>query len=149
MRLIAVNVGEITAMLIGMLGTTAQLYISDLREKTWRGQLGRALQAKAPGGKAFGYDVVEPDGKTSRAGERRINQAEAAIVRRIFCEFADGRNPRAIAKSLNAEGIPGPEGRPWGDTRLRKGPAHRQVRRPPEPAGETGDRAGAASARCR
>jgi site-specific DNA recombinase len=52
-KLFAVNVGEITAMHIGMLGTAAQLYISDLREKTWRGQLGRALQGKMPGGKAW------------------------------------------------------------------------------------------------
>jgi site-specific DNA recombinase len=118
-RLFSVNVGEITAMHIGMLGTMAQLYISDLREKTWRGQLGRALQGKMPGGKAFGYDVVESSGKTSGAGERSINEAEAAIVRRIFCEFADGRSPRAIAKSLNAAGIPGPGGRPWGDTTIR------------------------------
>src|SRR5215470_4051145 len=59
-KLAATNVGEITAMHVGMLGTMAQLYISDLREKTWRGQLGRALQGKLPGGKAYGYDVVEP-----------------------------------------------------------------------------------------
>ena len=118
-KLFAVNVGEITAMHIGMLGTAAQLYISDLREKTWRGQLGRALQGKMPGGRAYGYDVVEPNGKASGAGERRINQSEAAIVRRIFCEFADGRSPRAIAKSLNAADIPGPGGRPWGDTTFR------------------------------
>ena len=52
--LVAVNVGEITAMHIGMLGTKAQLYLSDLKQKTWRGQLGRALQGKVPGGKAYG-----------------------------------------------------------------------------------------------
>jgi Recombinase len=63
--------------------------------------------------------VVEPGGKASGAGDRRINEAEAAIVRRIFCEFADGRSPRAIAKSLNAAGIPGPGSRPWGDTTIR------------------------------
>ena len=32
--LVAVNVGEITAMHIGMLGTMAQLYLSDLKQKT-------------------------------------------------------------------------------------------------------------------
>lgn len=35
--LVAVNVGEITAMHIGLLGTMAQLYLSDLKQKTWRG----------------------------------------------------------------------------------------------------------------
>src|ERR1700751_2576749 len=57
-KLVAVNVGEIGTMHIGMLGTMAQLYLSDLRAKTWRGQLGRALQGKLPGGKAYGYDLV-------------------------------------------------------------------------------------------
>ena len=113
-KLHAVNVGEIGAMHIGMLGTMAQLYLSDLREKTWRGQLGRALLGKVPGGKAYGYDIVG-----TGAGERRINPAEARVVQRIFGEFAAGDSPRAIARQLNAERIPGPEGRPWGDTTIR------------------------------
>jgi DNA invertase Pin-like site-specific DNA recombinase len=112
--LYAVHVGEIGAMHIGLLGTMAQLYLSDLREKTWRGQLGKALQGKLPGGKAYGYDVVAPG-----TGERRINALEARIVSRIFREFADGSSPCAIAKRLNLESIPGPEGRPWGDTTIR------------------------------
>jgi site-specific DNA recombinase len=36
-----------------------------------------------------------------------------------FSEFAAGRSPRAIARALNAGGIPGPGGRPWGDTTIR------------------------------
>src|SRR5262249_27277787 len=43
----------------------------------------------------------------------------AKIVCRIFTEFANGQSPRAIAKQLNAEGVPGPDGRPWGDTTIR------------------------------
>jgi DNA invertase Pin-like site-specific DNA recombinase len=112
-KLHAANVGEITAMHIGLLGTMAQLYLSDLREKTWRGQLGRALQGKLPGGKAYGYDLV------GQSGERRINAAEAAVVCRIFEAFAAGQSPRAIAKQLNSESVPGPDGRPWGDTTIR------------------------------
>jgi site-specific DNA recombinase len=120
-KLYAVATGEITGMHIGMLGTMAQLFLADLREKTWRGQLGRALQGKQPGGKAFGYDVVEPDPRDRRGehGERCINEAEAATVRRIFLAFADGHSPRAVARELNEEGIPGPGGRPWGDTTIR------------------------------
>lgn len=113
-KLFASNVGEITPMHIGMLGTMAQLYISDLREKTWRGQLGRALQGKIPGGKSYGYDIVG-----SSPGERAINEIEAAVVRRIFGAFAGGDSPRAIAKQLNKERVPGPAGRPWGDTTIR------------------------------
>jgi site-specific DNA recombinase len=108
----AVNVGEIGAMHIGMLGTMAQLYLSDLREKTWSGQLGRVLLGKVPGGKAYGYDVAG-------SGKRNINLSEAATIRRIFEEFAAGRSPRAIAKQLNLELVPGPGGKPWGDTTIR------------------------------
>ena len=110
----AVNLGQITTMHVGLLGTMAQLYLSDLKDKTKRGQLGRALAGKIPGGKAFGYDLV--DGKT---GERQINSAEAATVRRIFQDYATGSSPRAIAKALNAAGVPGPNGREWQDTTIR------------------------------
>jgi DNA invertase Pin-like site-specific DNA recombinase len=113
-KLITTNLGEITPMHIGMFGTMAQVFISDLREKTWRGQLGRALQGKIPGGKAYGYDVVG-----TGQGERAINEAEAAVVRRIFESFARGDSPRAIAKQLNKERVAGPGGRPWGDTTIR------------------------------
>ena len=109
------STGEVTTMHVGMLGTMAQLYLSDLREKTRRGQLGRVLKGRIPGGKAYAYDVV--DG--AEGGVRRINEAEASVVRRIFHTFAAGQSPRAIAKALNAEGVPGPRGRPWRDTTIR------------------------------
>jgi DNA invertase Pin-like site-specific DNA recombinase len=112
-----VATGEITAMHVGMLGTMAQMYLKDLAEKTRRGQLGRALKGKIPGGRAYGYDVL-PAGADG-AGERRINSAEAAVVQHIFALFAAGTSPRAIAKQLNAEGVPGPDGREWRDTTIR------------------------------
>jgi hypothetical protein len=88
--------------------------LSDLKEKTRRGQLGRVLAGKIPGGKAYGYKVVE-----GRRGERQVNDAEATVVRRIFRDFAAGKSPQAIAKALNSEGIPGPEERQWRDTTIR------------------------------
>ena len=71
--------------------------------------------------RAFGYDVVkrtDSEGEPVR-GERKINEAEATVVRRIFREFAAGKSPRAIATDLNRDGIPGPFGRTWGDTTIR------------------------------
>lgn len=38
---------------------------------------------------------------------------DAAVVRRIFAEYRGGQSPRAIAKRLNGEGIPGPRGGKW------------------------------------
>ncbi|MEQ9190988.1 MAG: recombinase family protein [Alphaproteobacteria bacterium] len=110
----ACNLGQVTTMHIGLMGTMAQLYLSDLKEKTKRGQLGRALAGKIPGGKAFGYDLV-----ADQSGERGINVSEAATVRRIFRDYAAGQSPRSIARKLNAEGVPGPEGRTWIDTTIR------------------------------
>src|SRR5919106_791277 len=110
----AVNIGPVTTMHVGLLGTMAQLYLSDLKEKTRRGQLGRALAGKIPGGKAYGYRLGD-----GHPGERQIDQAEALVVRRIFRDFAAGTSPQAIAKTLNAEAIPGPDGREWRDTTIR------------------------------
>jgi site-specific DNA recombinase len=46
--LYAVKLGEVTTLHVGLLGTMAQLYLTDLRDKTKRGQLGRALAGKIP-----------------------------------------------------------------------------------------------------
>ena len=112
----AVSTGEVTAMHVGLLGTMAQMQLKDLGEKTRRGQLGRALKGRIPGGNAYGYRVLPAT--ADGAGARRIEPTEAAVVRRIFDLFAAGSSPRAIAKRLNAEGVPGPDGRPWGDTTI-------------------------------
>jgi site-specific DNA recombinase len=116
-RLFALNVGEVTPIHTAVMGMMAQHYVKDLAQKTKRGQLGRALKGKLPGGKAFGYDVLPAD--ADGAGHRRINEAEAAVVTRIFEDYAQGQSPRTMARVLNEEGVPGPEGRPWGDTTIR------------------------------
>lgn len=113
-KLHAVNMGRVTAMHVGLLGTMAQLYLSDLKDKTRRGQLGRALAGKIPGGKAYGYSLVD-----GHSGDRQIVEAEAFVIQRIFRDFGVGVSPRAIAKALNSEGVPGPDGREWRDTTIR------------------------------
>ena len=52
-------------------------------------------------------------------GDREINPAEAEVVRRVFRDFAAGVGPRTIARMLNDEGVPGPNGKPWGDITIR------------------------------
>jgi site-specific DNA recombinase len=65
----------------------------------------------------FGYDNVDvlgPDGKRSHV-EQRINEAEAAIVRRIFTLCAEGVGQNRIARILSAERAIAPrsqQGRP-------------------------------------
>ena len=115
----AINIGHVTQMHIGIMGTMAQMTLTDMRDKVRRGQLGRARAGRIPGGLGYGYEVVAPPPGARESGERRIVPAEAAVVRRIFRDYAAGVSPRALARRLNGEGIPGPEGRLWIDTTIR------------------------------
>ncbi len=120
-QLITLSEGEINELHVGLKGTMNALFLKDLAQKTHRGLEGRVRQGFSGGGNAYGYDVVrETDtrGEPLR-GKRRINEVQAQSIRRIFQEFAAGCSPRAIAKALNAEGVPGPKCRPWRDTTIR------------------------------
>ena len=115
----AINIGEVTQMHIGIMGTMAQMTLSDMRDKVRRGQLGRARAGRIPGGLAYGYEVVPPALGIQEGGERRIVPHQAQVVQRIFKDYAAGVSPRALAARLNAGAVPGPDGRPWGDTTIR------------------------------
>ncbi len=120
-QIVTLAEGEISELHVGLKGTMNALFLKDLAAKTHRGLRGRVEKGKAGGGLRYGYDVVkrtDSEGEPVR-GERKINETEAAIVRRIFREFAVGRSPRAIATDLNRDGIPGPCGHTWGDTTIR------------------------------
>jgi site-specific DNA recombinase len=108
--------GEVNELHIGLKGTMGALYLRDLADKTRRGLRRRIEAGKSGGGNSFGYDVVRTVGDNGEPvrGERRINRPQAAIVERIFREYANGLSPRAIAKELNKEGIRGPSGKAWG-----------------------------------
>jgi site-specific DNA recombinase len=113
--------GEISELHVGLKGTMNALFLKDLAAKTHRGMRGRVEKGKAGGGLCYGYDVVkrhDREGEPIR-GERKINEAEAAIVRRIFREFASGCSPLSIATDLNRDGVPGPFGHTWSDTTIR------------------------------
>ncbi|WP_085885898.1 recombinase family protein [Oceanibacterium hippocampi] len=109
-RLVTCTEGPISELHVGVKGMMGALYLKDL-----------ARAGRSAGGNAFGYDVVvERDSNGEPvAGGRSINEGEAATVRRIFRDYAAGRSPRQIARTLNEEGVPGPGGRAWGDTTIR------------------------------
>jgi hypothetical protein len=95
------------------------LFVKDLVQKTRRGLRGRVEAGLSGGGNSYGYRVVRrllADG-TPVTGEREVDSVEAAIVARIFTEYAVGQPPRKIAARLNAEGIPGPRG-PWSGSTI-------------------------------
>ncbi|WP_084587814.1 recombinase family protein [Devosia riboflavina] len=112
--------GEISSLHIGLKGTMNALFLKDLAAKTHRGMRGRVEKGKSGGGLTYGYDVVRGVDATGdyTHGERRINDAEANIVRRIFSEHLKGLSPTAIAKQLNSEGIAGPLGGTWGPSTI-------------------------------
>ena len=89
------------------------------RQRTYDAMIRKAKAGHVTGGRVFGYDNVEiagPDGQRSHV-ERRINEAEATVVRRIFELSADGIGLTGIAKTLNADGATSPrppQGRPAG-----------------------------------
>ncbi|MDT8855235.1 recombinase family protein [Paracoccaceae bacterium Fryx2] len=115
-----VSEGAISEMHIGLKGTMNALFLKDLAVKTHRGLKGRALAGKSAGGLTYGYRAVralDRNGDLIR-GERVIEPAEAAIVRRIFRNYAKGVSPKKIAEQLNLEGITGPQGGPWGTSTI-------------------------------
>jgi DNA invertase Pin-like site-specific DNA recombinase len=120
-RILTLAEGEISELHVGLKGTMNALFLKDLAAKTHRGLEGRVREGRSGGGLCYGYDVVrEHDARDEPIrGGRRVNEAEAEVVRRIFREFAAGKPPRAIARGLNADRVPGPRGRPWSDTTIR------------------------------
>ncbi len=120
-KLVTVAEGEVNELHVGLKGTMNALFLKDLAAKTHRGLAGRVEDGKSGGGLCYGYDVVrqlDARGEPMR-GDRSINPDQAPVVARIFQMFADGNSPIAIAKTLNAENVPGPEGRAWRDTTIR------------------------------
>ena len=93
--------------------------------RTWRTRSAEVLEAAwrlaSPAVvNSFGYDVVKrlgSDGQPLR-DDRRINEAEADVIRRIFRDYDVGKSPKQIAFELNAEGIAGPAGREKLDASL-------------------------------
>ncbi|MCD1636441.1 recombinase family protein, partial [Martelella mediterranea] len=111
-----ISEGSIDEMHIGLKGTMNALYLKDLGKKTREGLRGRASAGKSAGGKTYGYDVVARRDQVGEPvhGERAINRSEAAIVQRIFREYANGISPKKIAEALNREQVPAPRGKHWG-----------------------------------
>ena len=82
------------------------------RQRTYDAMVRIARAGHVAGGRCFGYTNVDVfAGGTDANGRPQrshviftINEAEAAVVRRLFQLCAEGRGMRAIAKQLNDEG---------------------------------------------
>ncbi|MCB5945194.1 recombinase family protein [Acidocella sp. KAb 2-4] len=119
-RFVTVAEGEISELHVGLKGTMNALLLKDLGQKTHRGLEGRVQAGKNPGGICYGYRPVRQltaEG-TLTTGDRAIDEAEAAIVRRIFRAYVGGQSAYAIARQLNAEKVPGPRDGSWSASLL-------------------------------
>lgn len=97
---------------VGVRGLMAEIYVDELAERTHRGLTGRALAGASAGGLPYGYHVTA-------VGQRAVDAAQAAVVRRIYAEYLAGASPREIAAGLNRDRIPAPRGHQWGQSAVR------------------------------
>lgn len=108
--------GHITKLHIAFKGAMNEMYLDDMGDKLRRGQSARIAAGFALSSCPYGYrvkrGVVDERGRNVN-GVREIHPEEAAVVRRIFREYAAGRGLATIIRGLNADCIPGIHGKPW------------------------------------
>ncbi|EGJ22914.1 recombinase [Cereibacter sphaeroides WS8N] len=110
-ELFALDGGFLDALRVGFTSTMAQAFLENLAFKTQRGLRARVASGHSAGGRAYGYRNRLDEQGQAVAGELEIDEAEAAVVRRIFRDYAAGISPQQIASRLNAEFIASPRGR--------------------------------------
>jgi site-specific DNA recombinase len=125
--IVTVAEGEVTPLHVAFTGAMNSMALTLLAEKTWTGLEGRVLQGCSGGGISYGYRIDETrngkDGDAYRAGKgdrgyRVIDPEQAAVVERIFRDYASGLAPRAIAFALNKEGVAGPRASAWAQSTI-------------------------------
>ncbi|MDE2959665.1 MAG: recombinase family protein [Chloroflexota bacterium] len=99
-----------------VLGFSASQEHAEIRERTMRGRRAVALAGRVPVGSSdgtYGYDYLKA------TKQRVVNEAEAAVVKRIFRLYVDGWSMYRISKQLNEEGIPTKTGVRWQGASIR------------------------------
>lgn len=102
-------------LLIG--STVGDAFVKSLSHAVRRSQKALVMNGFVPGGRRYGYDNIPVVYPARKVGGRpivigykaTINQAEAALVKRIFELRGQGLNLGRIALTLNAEAAPSPD----------------------------------------
>lgn len=76
----------------------AEWYSADLSQKTVRGMRAGAERCRALGVAVYGYRIGDD-------GRYEVDEAQAAIVRRVFSEWIAGDDATLIARRLASEGV--------------------------------------------
>jgi site-specific DNA recombinase len=93
------------------------------RQRTYDAMERKARAGYVTGGRVFGYDNVEVADAGGRRLHvvRRVNEEQAAVVRRIFALCAEGQGFTRIAKALNEDGVTPPRrASGWAPTAVRE-----------------------------
>jgi site-specific DNA recombinase len=90
-----------------------------ISEKSHQALASRALRRSWTGGRPYGYGLNQY-GEPSRTGSILVvDEAQSAIVRRIFARHAEGTGCDTIARELNDEGVASP-GSTWKGRKIRR-----------------------------
>jgi len=108
-------------LLEGIIEVIDEFYSANLSQDVLRGLRENASRGFYNGGRPpYGYVRVKvKDGATSRT-KLEPDSKTAPIAQRIFRECLAGKGLKAIARSLNADGISSRTGKKWGATSIEK-----------------------------
>jgi DNA invertase Pin-like site-specific DNA recombinase len=105
-------------VMLSLTNFAAEMEREKARQRTYDAVLRKAKAGYVASGKVYGYDNVEmvsaapgtDDRGTRLHVVRRVNEEQAAVVRRIFELCAGGKGFTRIAKALNQDGVTPPRG---------------------------------------
>lgn len=103
-----VDRGKADALSVSIASVFNTMFLQGVSQKVHRGIEGKVLSGLSGGGRIYGYKIGTDDRGAPLKGTRAIDEIEAAVVRRIFRDYAAGRSPIQIASDLNDDGIPSP-----------------------------------------
>ncbi|TDL83494.1 recombinase family protein [Meridianimarinicoccus aquatilis] len=112
--------GKVGLLKIGFSGLMGSMFLEALSQKTHRGVEAAVQKGQSGGGRSYGYQVARTPQGDRITGALDIVPAEAAVIRRIFQDYANGVSPQQIATALNAEGVPAPRSGRATDGRWRQ-----------------------------
>jgi site-specific DNA recombinase len=121
--------GEVSDLQLTFDGHQNEDFIAKLARRVRSGHDAIARDGLIPHAAAYGYECVP-----GQPGKKVINPEQAAIVLRIFTEYASRKSPRLIAADLMKDGIPSATGSPhWnyqsivGGAGKKRGLIHNQL----------------------
>ncbi|MGV0906983.1 recombinase family protein [Mycobacterium novum] len=106
-------VGRLIAQVIGFL---AEGELEAIRERTRSSRKKLVESGRWPGGSVpYGFEPVKCDDGGWKLQPR---EDQAAVIRRIFTDICSGMSMEAVAKKLNADGVPSARGKQWRSANL-------------------------------